>query len=128
MSFQSTQSLHTVRMAAVSRHVALVALAGAAMFTTVASAHARDATTHEWMVSYADLNLSKSSDAAVLYTRLRLAADAVCGEYNIRDLRATQLHAACAQQAVSAAVASVNQAELSAVHAGDKRIRVASQK
>jgi UrcA family protein len=128
MSFQSTQSLHLVRIAAVSRHVALVALAGAAMFSTAANAHARDAMTREWMVSYADLNLSKPADAAVLYTRLRLAAGSVCGEYDIRDLRSTQLHAACAQRALSAAVASVNQAELTALHAGDRRIRVASQK
>jgi len=131
MSVQSTQSLHVFRVAAASRHVALVVLAGAAVFASVAHARAGEAMTRQQpgiRVSYEDLNLARSTDTAQLYTRLRHAADAVCGDYNIRDLRAMQIHAACSTQALSDAVARVNDAELTALHMGDKRIRLAQRK
>jgi UrcA family protein len=125
MSFKSTQSLYLGRIAAASRHVALVALAGAAAFASATSAHAGDASVRERAISYSDLNLAKPADAAVLYSRLRNAADTVCGEYDIRALRDTQQHAACAARALSDAVARVNDSALTALHAGDRRIRVA---
>jgi UrcA family protein len=126
MSFQSTQSLYLSRIAAASRHVALVTLAGAAVFAST-SAHAGDAIARERAISYSDLNLANPTDTAVLYSRLRNAADTVCGEYDIRALRDTQQHAACAARALSDAIMRVNDSALTALHAGDKRIRVAQR-
>jgi UrcA family protein len=131
MSFQSTPSLHLTRIAAASRHVALVALAGAVAFATAANARAETVSQEEVRtrtVSYADLNLANARDTAELYSRLRHAADVVCGEYTFPDLRAKQAHAACAERALSDAVARVDDVQLTALHEGDKRIRVASRK
>jgi UrcA family protein len=55
---------------------------------SIAAAHAEDVTTR---VSYADLDLSKPSDAKTLAARLQDAATAVCLKANPENLGATAL-------------------------------------
>jgi UrcA family protein len=90
-------------------------------------AHAGDAIVRERTISYSDLNLANPADAALLYSRLQNAADTVCGRYDIRALGDTAQHAACAARALSDAVMRVNVASITALHAGNERIRVAQR-
>src|SRR5271168_1055659 len=59
-------------------------------------------------VSFKDLNLNTPEGAAVLYGRIKTAANEVCGHWNSFDL--SQIHAqqTCISGAVSRAVAQVN--------------------
>ena len=90
---------------------ATLAISGAAVAGTTGAARSV-------RVSYADLDLSKASDAARLYARLRSAADAVCEVGDRRELhRAMQYHA-CFEKALGEAVAAVGSPKLSARYSG----------
>ena len=78
-------------------------------------------------VSYADLDLSRESDTQTLYSRLRTAAKSVCGTADARNLRMRQFAMECYQQSLSTAVADVSNANLTALHAADRSIRVAQR-
>ncbi len=84
------------------------------------------------IVQFADLDLSRTQGAAVLYQRLKGAAETVCAPLNDRDLGRNAAFKACVQRAVSAAVANVDQATLTAyynmkVNGRTAAIRVAQQ-
>ena len=68
-------------------------------------------------VKYADLDLSRPTDVKRLYHRIRLAADAACGE---RELTGSHLAQPswqqCVVQAVDLAVAQVDRPTLTAYH------------
>jgi UrcA family protein len=78
-------------------------------------------------VSYADLDLSSSADAKVLYSRLRTAAKAVCGEPDARNLSLRRLARECYESALSNAVVDLDNANVTALHATDRSIRVAQR-
>jgi UrcA family protein len=59
-------------------------------------------------VTYRDLNLNTEAGVKVLYKRIQGAARQVCGGVPIRDLPGVRAHTACVQQAVTEAVATVN--------------------
>lgn len=80
------------------------------------------------LVRYQDLDLAKQDDARMLYERLQNAAELVCGRYEMRDLRARELHRSCMQDALSAAVAKVNRASVQSLHDTNARIRVAQRR
>ena len=66
------------------------------------------------VVKFADLDLSRSEGASVLYQRLRGAAESVCAPLDDRDLARQKSFKACVQSAISAAVATVDRPALTA--------------
>ena len=70
------------------------------------------------VVKFADLDLTHSPGVAVLYTRIRSAAKAVClPEYNwVMEMRA--ISDRCRKQAIERAVADVNAPALTAYYQG----------
>ena len=64
------------------------------------------------IVHFADLDLSRSQGVAVLYRRLRAAAETVCAPLDGRDLARHMRFKACAQSALSEAVAEVDRPAL----------------
>lgn len=59
-------------------------------------------------VHYADLNLDTRAGAAVLYARIRNAAQLVCGDVGSRQLAQAAAAKACVDRAIVASVRSVN--------------------
>jgi UrcA family protein len=68
------------------------------------------------VVHFADLDLSRSEGATVLYRRLKGAAETVCAPLDGGDLARHMSFKACVQNAISTAVAKVDQPALSAYH------------
>ena len=101
---------------------ALVVVA-ATLLADIAAAKERDAVST--VVNYSDLDLTRSADTARLYARLKYASQKVCAAYDSRELGTRDLHAACYDKALSSAVAEVNDARLTSLHAAEPRIRVA---
>jgi UrcA family protein len=64
------------------------------------------------VVHYADLNVSSPQGAAVLYVRIRRAADSVCPGINLSDLASKARKYACVHKAIADAVITVNQPAL----------------
>jgi UrcA family protein len=92
----------------------VVAWQGAALAASLDGPSAR---TVSVSVRYADLDLSRPGDVKVLYHRIRVAADAACGE---RELTGSHQRASswvqCVAQAVDEAVARVDRPALTAYH------------
>jgi UrcA family protein len=63
-------------------------------------------------VHYADLNLNTQAGAAVLYKRIRVAAEEVCGDVNSRRLDEAAVAKACVDRAVYGSVQTVNNVKL----------------
>jgi UrcA family protein len=70
----------------------------------------------QYVVRFADLDLSKMAGATALYGRLQRAARTVCDPLESRDLAFATKYRACMDQAVSSAVARINRPLLSAYH------------
>lgn len=70
----------------------------------------------QYVVRFADLDLSKMAGATALYDRLQRAARVVCDPLESRDLAFATRYRACMDQAVSSAVASINRPLLSEYH------------
>jgi UrcA family protein len=96
--------------------------AAAALFATLlvftVSAHAEPASviTSAMTVRYSDLDLSSAQGAQVLYRRIVAAANQLCSEAGVRDLRRTSAADVCAEQAVARAVAGVHSPRLAALY------------
>jgi UrcA family protein len=80
------------------------------------AAHPTDDSRRHIEVSYADLNLSTTEGAAVLYGRLRAAAENVCSEHNMEDLRNVFRVKVCVSTAISDAVAQIDQPALTSYY------------
>jgi UrcA family protein len=100
---------------------------GAALALFAANSHA-GADPMQKAVRYADLNLSNPQDASQLYARLERAAAVVCRSYEGFELSRKRIHEACEDEALSAAVAQVDHAALTALHNTDARVRVAQRR
>jgi UrcA family protein len=105
-----------------------MAAAAAVCFASVAVvAHADEAAQ---TVHYADLNLNTQAGAAVLYKRIRNAAEQVCGDVDSRQLAEAAAAKACVDKAIFTGVRSVNSPKLTNeynAHAGvTQPINVAS--
>jgi UrcA family protein len=87
--------------------VATLAMSGAALASTGLDARSV-------RVSYADLDLTRDADAARLFARLQQAADAVCDVGSRRELYVEAPYWACVNQALGEAVATVNNANVTA--------------
>ena len=86
--------------------LALALALGALQGTSLAAANtdaipARD-------VKYADLNLQRPADAALLYRRIGSAAALVCENYSTRDLAGNLRFRKCVSNAVQKAIADVH--------------------
>jgi UrcA family protein len=68
------------------------------------------------VVHFADLDLSRSEGATVLYQRLKGAAEAVCAPLDDSNLSRHMSFKACVQTAISTAVAKVDQRALTAYY------------
>jgi UrcA family protein len=67
-------------------------------------------------VKFGDLDVSRPQDAAVLYGRIRGAAEKVCSPYEARSFAAKMHLDACINKAISTAVTTVNAPALSRVY------------
>jgi UrcA family protein len=115
--------MHQSRLAPLHVVGAMLAIAAASLIADIAAAKERDAAST--VVNYSDLDLTQSSDTARLYARLKYASQKVCNSYDSRELRTRDLYAACFDDALNNAVAEVNDARLTSLHAAEPRIRVA---
>lgn len=111
-------------LGAVRRRAWWVACGAAALSMAALSAHA-ESEPFEKIVRYADLDLSKTSDAATLYARLERAARSVCRSHQERPLKLQGPKRECEYEALTQAVADVNAATLTALHRSESRFRVA---
>lgn len=115
--------MHQSRLAPVRVVGAALAIVAATLVADIASAKAHDAASA--VVRYTDLDLTRSTDVTRLYARLRYASQKVCNSYDSRELRTRDLHAACFDKALNSAVAEVNDARLTSLHAAEPRIKLA---
>src|ERR1700733_14904439 len=76
-------------------------------------------------VSYRDLDLSRPTDAAVLYERIGHAAAEVCEPFD--GAKAASLQHKCVDRAIATTVARVNDPNLTARHRAEYRVHVAAQ-
>ena len=75
------------------------------------------------IVKYADLDLSTSQGAAVLYNRIRIAAEGVCASLDGGDLNSKSHLKTCVQRAIESAVGTVNRPALSALYAAKHEVQ-----
>jgi UrcA family protein len=68
------------------------------------------------VVRFADLDLTHSDGVAVLYRRLKGAAESVCAAQNGRDLGSQTRYKTCWESALGTAVAKVDQPALTAIY------------
>jgi UrcA family protein len=102
----------------------LLSALGAATLSAFCSVAGAQETPEQLVVQYADLNLSTEQDAKKLYTRLQRASAYVCREFEGREPAKVRLRQKCYDDSLADAVANVDHAVLSALHA-DKNIRLA---
>lgn len=107
-----------------SRRIAWAAM-GLAATVLAGTARADEFTAvRQKTVDYADLNLAVPADADTLYTRLRAAAKAVCGEHEGREIRQLLLQRKCYRDTLATAVARVNHNSITALHRSDTNSRL----
>jgi UrcA family protein len=92
-------------------------LCGAATLGSLPRANAADDGVPTRRVSYADLDITRTPGAKVLYHRIDVAARQVCSVDNRSDLGAFSRQHTCVQDAIDAAVRQVNATALSELHA-----------
>jgi UrcA family protein len=68
------------------------------------------------VVKYGDLNLASEAGVANLLSRIRNAAESVCGQQETRILALRGHYVACVEEAVSRTVAAVDDARLTSFH------------
>jgi UrcA family protein len=105
----SARSTHTRSLIAVAALTALISSFSAAC----KAADFTDAPT--MVVKYGELDVSTSQGAAKLYNRIRFASEQVCSPFDQGDVASKFRWQQCVKQAISGAVAKVNQPALSAV-------------
>src|SRR5262245_33061449 len=75
-------------------------------------------------INYADLNLARTADVAVLYRRIEGAASLVCEVYSSRDLARNLRFRHCMANAIDRAVADVHAPLLTQRHAALTRRQI----
>ena len=92
-----------------------MALVILAMTWVANAAHADEAVPHK-VVRFKDLNLNSTEGAAVLYGRIKSAANEVCGNQDRFNLSRAHTIQICINEAVSRAVAQVNSPMLTSLY------------
>jgi UrcA family protein len=97
-----------------NRNFTLAAVAAVCLAAVAVGAHADEAVNGvpARTVHYADLDLNTQAGAAVLYNRIRNAAQQVCGDVGSRDLAQAMAAKGCVNRAILASVRSVNSLRL----------------
>jgi UrcA family protein len=97
-----------------NRNFTLAAVAAVCLAAIAVGAHADETVNGvpARAVHYADLNLSTQAGAAILYNRIRNAAEQVCGDVGSRELARAVAAKACVNRAIFASVQSVNNPKL----------------
>jgi UrcA family protein len=105
----------------------LILLTVALVGSLVSVAHAEEPAgeRRQRVVSYADLDLTRSEDAAALYRRIKAAAQVVCDRQNSRAIEVVAGVRRCKEEVTARAVADVNAAELTRYYTAHRE-RVAS--
>ena len=67
-------------------------------------------------VHYSDLNLNTQAGAEVLYRRIRITAEEVCGDVSSPELARAALAKACVKRAVGASIRAVNNPRLTNIY------------
>jgi UrcA family protein len=100
-----------------SKHF-LAAVAAVCLASVTIVAHADEAAngvpTHT--VRYSDLDINTRAGATVLYARIRIAAQLVCGDADSRQLAVSAAVKACVNRAIYTSVRSVNSPKLTSVY------------
>jgi UrcA family protein len=73
-------------------------------------------------VKFGDLDISRPKGAAVLYSRIRAAAEKVCSPLDRGDLSAKMHFNACINKAVADAVTAVNEPALLAIYIAKRHV------
>jgi UrcA family protein len=115
--------MHQSRLQPIRVVGAVLAIAAATLIADVAAA--KEPGVAHTVVNYSDLDLTRSEDAARLYARLKNASQQVCYSHDRLTLRAQRLQQDCIDGALSRAVAKVNDAKVTSLHAAEPRIRLA---
>jgi UrcA family protein len=100
---------------AIAIGMAWVILASGPITGVANAAEADEAVPHK-VVTFKDLNLSSTEGAAVLYGRIKSAANEVCGKgdrFNLSQAHTIQI---CINEAVSRAVAQINSPMLTSLY------------
>ena len=116
-----------------NKHFTFAAAAAVCLACVAVGAHA-NGTAYDVparTVQYADLNLYTQAGAAALYTRIRHAAEQVCGDVGSRELAEAAAAKACVNRAIFSSVHSVNNLRLTNeynrhIGTGSEAINVAS--
>lgn len=98
-----------------TQKIAMAGIAAIGLATAAMAAHAGEVNPPARTVRYADLNLNTPAGAAVLYKRIRNAAEQVCGDANARQLTEIMAAKACVARAVDAGVHAVNNVNVAAL-------------
>jgi UrcA family protein len=80
------------------------------------------------IVRFSDLDITKSDGAKVLYSRIRVAAQDVCGLSTGRDPILRMATKGCIEKAIDKAVKDVNAPMLSYLRFGSTEVHLASSK
>jgi UrcA family protein len=93
-----------------NRNFTLAAVAAICMASVAVGAHADETVNGvpARTVHYSDLNLNTQAGAAILYKRIRNAAEQVCGDVGSRELAQAMAAKACVNRAIYASVRSMN--------------------
>ena len=96
------------------RNFTMAAVAAVCLATVTVGAHADEAVSGAAArtVHYAALDLNTQAGAAVLYKRIRNAAEQVCGDVGARGLAEAAAAKACVDRAIFASVRTVNNPSL----------------
>jgi len=108
--------MNTMTTVSCFRTVIATALIGAASSFAVLPAVADGFDPPQLTVKYADLNVASSEGAAVLYARIRHAANNVCLQFAGRGLDVYTQRETCIDKAILGAVTKVNAPALSALY------------
>ena len=102
-------------------------LGTAALCGLSASVEAADQDVPTKTVKFADLNIANLAGAKVLYSRIRAAAEDVCGQSTGTDPILRLAITGCIHQAVDKAVMDVNAPMLTKLRFGSTDVRLASK-
>jgi UrcA family protein len=100
----------------VRRSIVIAVCVAGATLATPSIASVPDDAGSRITVDYTSLDLANASDAAKLYSRLRAASRAVCGQPATHSLTARRIYDECRAKAVADAVSAVNEHTLTAIH------------
>jgi UrcA family protein len=109
-------NMNTMRSSSKLCSLAAIAVFGAVAASLASVAAAGNPELLQITVPYGDLTVSSPRDAATLYNRIRVAAQAVCWPLDHGDLSSRRQMANCTHKAIVDAVTNVGQPALFAVY------------